>query len=122
MRESVSVHPFPEDRIIRRVLPGPALPADAVTVTQHGVSQTFDCEQDLHAAVLVACRDQLQAREDAAVNRALVAQRRRLDAQAAAERMAARRRRHDLLTRGVLLCLAAGIIAALAYGASEFVR
>jgi hypothetical protein len=60
----LSVHPFPADRIVRRVTP--PLTGDQIAVMRAGPDAgtvVYACEQDLHAAVLVACADLLAARE-----------------------------------------------------------
>lgn len=60
---------FPEDRILYPTQAGARRPldslaaTDAVIVTHQGMSKVYDCPQDLHAAVLVACAPELRATE-----------------------------------------------------------
>ena len=60
--------PFPADRIVRRL--APPLTGDQIAViAADPAAETvvYACEQDLHAAVLVACAELLAAREAHAV-------------------------------------------------------
>lgn len=74
---TAQLHTFPAERIVRSVEachpgqqsgaaasaePGPSL-TDAVVVTHRGMSKVYDCPQDLHAAVLVACGPELRQAE-----------------------------------------------------------
>lgn len=119
--------PFPADRIVRRL--APPLTGDQIAVIAAGPDAetvVYACEQDLHAAVLVACADLLAAREThvaaAAAHRARQAALTE-SARDHAAQVEARARRlavqiiHDLVIRAALLAAVGGGVAALAYGA-----
>lgn len=82
--------PFPEERRVRLVLP--LLQDDQVAITHHGQTTVYDRPADLHAAVLVANRDVLDAGERRAARRRAQARLRRYAA-------ALRRRRGAALAR-----------------------
>lgn len=62
-----TVHPFPEDRRVRHVLP--PLHDDQVAVTHRGHTTVYDGPTDLHAAVFVARNDIIGAAIDGATLR-----------------------------------------------------
>lgn len=65
--ESANVHPFPEDRRVRHVLP--PLHDDQVAVTHRGHTTVYDAPADLHAAVFVARGDLIRAAIDGGTRR-----------------------------------------------------
>lgn len=92
--------------------------ADQVIVTHQGETKVFACYADLQAAVLVDCRDPIQAQQDAACAVAVEAYRREqlaFDAQLAARRGRLRfertRQNRKAIARMALVSLAAGLLA-----------
>jgi hypothetical protein len=65
--EPATVHPFPDERRVRHVLP--LLVDDQVAITHRGHSTIYDTPADLHAAVLVARSDLIAAAVDSAARR-----------------------------------------------------
>lgn len=122
---SCELHNFPAERHVRPWLafesrhPGQQSGAAAaaepgrsqVAVTCRGETRIFDCEQDLHAAVLVANRDVLAAGERK-LSRARLKLR---DARIATWRRRRWLHAYRLVRTGLAFAILAGVLAAMAY-------
>lgn len=76
-----NVAKFPTHRRVRwpePPMPDLALLGDSVGVVHLGKVKVYDCPQDLHAAVMVACADELEAAEEAYARHAVAAYRARV--------------------------------------------
>ncbi len=100
------LHLFPRDRVIRQPLTGGR--TDAVAVTHLGMTKVYECPQDIHAAVLVACAPELEAAEAAAARRRL----RLFKARLRLSRRAALRRLARDAMAGATISVLAGVLAA----------
>jgi hypothetical protein len=118
--------PFPADRIVRRVTP--PLTGDQIAVMRAGPDAgtvVYDCEQDFHAAVLVACAELLAAREAHVAGAAAARARQAALTEAARDHAAKVETRaralalqlvQETAVRAAVFAAFVGVVAALAWG------